>query len=108
LPLAEPDKFAQDLGAACDRVVLDHYLLGDGSKHGLRTKRTGFPKMLEDAGFAEWNGLGKFWEVKGVFDRVLGPDRVLISADGFNSVGQAARREKNVDASCASGLPTGI
>jgi DNA repair photolyase len=108
LPLADRQKFAQDLAAACDRVILDHYLLGDGSNHGLRTKRTGFPKMLEDAGFAEWNGLGKFWEVKGVFDRVLGPHRVLISADGFNSVGQAARREKSIDASCASALATGI
>jgi DNA repair photolyase len=108
LPLDDPAKFAQDLGAACDRVVLDHYLLGDGSQHGLRTKRTDFPRMLEDAGLGEWNGLGKFWEIKGVFDRVLGPDRVLISADGFNSVGQAACRGKSVDTCCASALVTGI
>lgn len=88
LPLADPEMFAEDLGAACDRVVLDHYLLGDGSKNGLRTRRTGFPKMLEAVGLAEWNDLEKFWEVKGMFDRILGPDRVQVSAAGFNSVGQ--------------------
>jgi DNA repair photolyase len=88
LPLANPEKFAQDLGVVCDRVVLDHYLLGDGSKNGLRTRRTGFPKMLEDAGLGEWNDLRKFWHIKSLFDHVLGPDRVLVSADGFNSVGK--------------------
>src|SRR5262249_26584522 len=87
LPLADPERFARTLGEVSDRVILDHYLLGDGSKNGLRTKRTDFPKMLEDAGFGEWNRLEKFWEVKAVFDKVLGPGRVLVSAEGFNAVG---------------------
>ena len=90
LPLADPEAFARELSAACDRVVLDHYLLGDGSPGGLRTKRTRFPQLLEQAGFSEWNQLAKFWDVKAAFDRILGPGRVLVSADGFNSVGQAA------------------
>jgi DNA repair photolyase len=92
LPIADPEQFAHDVGEACDRVVLDHYLLGDGSPGGLRTKRTRFPAMLEEAGYGEWNRLEKFWEVKAVFDRVLGADRVFVSADGFNAVGTTPRR----------------
>jgi hypothetical protein len=91
LPPADPEAFARDLGTEYDRVILDHYLLGDGS-HGLRTRRTDFPRMLERAGFGEWNDLAKFWEVKAVFDRVLGSRRVLVKADGFNSVGTAKPR----------------
>ncbi len=87
LPIADPERFARDLGEACDRVILDHYLLGDGSPGGLRTKRTDFPRLLEEAGFGEWNQLEKFWEVKAAFDRAIGPARVLVSADGFNRVG---------------------
>jgi len=89
LPLAEPGRFAEELGSACDRVVLDHYLLGDGSPGGLRTKRTRFPEMLERAGFGEWNHLAKFWEVKATFEQVLGAGRVLVSKDGFNAVNSA-------------------
>jgi hypothetical protein len=90
LPLANPENFARLLGGACDRVVLDHYLLGDGSKNGLRTKRTAFPAMLEAAGFGEWNGLAKFHEVRGVFERVMGAGRVHVSKAGFNAVGTRA------------------
>jgi DNA repair photolyase len=92
LPLSDPKQFANELDEACDRVILDHYLLGDGSPGGLRTKRTPFPAMLEAAGFGEWNRLEKFWEVKAVFDRVLGAGRVFVSIDGFNAVGTNPRR----------------
>ncbi len=88
LPVSDPEGFARRLGEAADRVILDHYLLGDGSKHGLRTRRTNFPRLLEAAGFGEWNHLAKFWEVKAVFDRLVGQARVLVSADGFNAVGR--------------------
>jgi DNA repair photolyase len=86
LPLADPEAFARRLDEACDRVILDHYLIGDGS-NGLRTRRTDFPRLLEMAGFGEWNRLEKLWEVKAVLDGVLGPSRVLVSRDGFNAVG---------------------
>ena len=46
MPLANPEAFAVRLDEACDRVILDHFLLGDGSKNGLRTKRTGFIELL--------------------------------------------------------------
>jgi hypothetical protein len=87
MPLADVERFARNLGEVCDRVILDHYLLGDGSPGGLRTMRTNFPELLEASGFGEWNRLDKFWDVKATFERVLGPDRVLVSAEGFNTVG---------------------
>jgi DNA repair photolyase len=85
LPLANVTSFAQSLDQAADRVVVDHYLLGDGSKGGWRTRQTEFPQLLEGAGLAEWNSLDKFWQVVSTFRTVLGADRVLVSEAGFNT-----------------------
>lgn len=87
LPLADPRGFAGQLDAACERIILDHYLLGDGSKNGLRTKRTSFVQRLEQAGYAEWTTLEKFWQIRDILAGVLGTDRVLVSRAGFNAVG---------------------
>ena len=84
-PIEDVPLFAENLRDACDRVIFDHYLLGDGSS-GLRTKRTQFPEMLTEAGYGEWNTLEKFDEVVKVFKQFLGTERVLISADGFNAI----------------------
>jgi DNA repair photolyase len=87
LPLADPETFARQLDAGCVRVIVDHYLIGDGSK-GLRTKRTDFEQRLVQAGFAEWTRLDKLWEVRDLLARVLGAERVLVSCEGFNAVGR--------------------
>jgi DNA repair photolyase len=87
LPLADPMAFARRLDAACDRVVLDHYLIGDGSAGGWRTRKTGFPEHLAAAGFGEWNGLARFHEVRDLLAGVLGAERVLVGCEGFNAVG---------------------
>jgi DNA repair photolyase len=85
-PLSDPTGFAHRLDSACDRVILDHYLIGDGSKNGFRTKRTGFGELLEAAGYSEWTGLEKLWEVRDLMSKILGRDRVLVSCEGFNAV----------------------
>jgi hypothetical protein len=87
LPLADPEDFARRLDAACDRVVVDHYLIGDGSPNGWRTRRTNFAERLEQAGFGEWNALAKLWEVRDILADVMGPSRVLVGCEGFNAVG---------------------
>ena len=71
LPLADPSSFARRLDAACDRVILDHHLIGDGSPGGWRTRRTGFPERLSSAGFGEWNELAKLHEVRDLLASVL-------------------------------------
>jgi hypothetical protein len=86
LPLADPLAFARRLDATCDRVILDHYLIGDGSPGGWRTRRTGFPDRLAAAGFGEWNELAKLHEIRDLLIGVLGADRVLVGCEGFNAV----------------------
>ena len=86
LPLDDPERFANELEHACTRVILDHYLLGDGSKEGHRTKQTAFPRMLREAGYEEWMTLDKFHEIVDVFRTVFGgPERVGVSREGFNA-----------------------
>jgi DNA repair photolyase len=101
LPIAGVEAFARRLDAACDRVIVDHYLIGDGSKRGWRTKRTNFPKLLEEAGFGEWTKLEKMKEVQAVLAGILGPSRVLESREGFNAVG--SRVSPQPCCSCAMG-----
>lgn len=90
LPLVDPSGFARRLEAACDRVILDHYLIGDGSPtgNGQRTRRLGFEQRLIDQGFAEWTRLDKLWMIRDLFRDVMGANRVLIGCEGFNAVGK--------------------
>lgn len=86
LPLDDPERFANELEQACTRVILDHYLLGDGSKEGQRTKQTALPRLLREAGYEEWTTLKKFHEIVDVFRTVFGgPERVGVSREGFNA-----------------------
>ncbi len=86
LPLDNPRAFAESLRGCCDRVILDHYLLGDGSRDGHRTNRTNLPSLLIEAGFKEWTRLEKFREVVEVFREVFGdPERIGVSQSGFNN-----------------------
>ncbi len=87
LPIDDPGAFARRLGEAADRVLLDHFLLGDGSPNGLRTQRTGFPARLEAAGLSAWTSLDRFEEICATFRDVLGSERVLVSCEGFNAPG---------------------
>jgi DNA repair photolyase len=102
LPLGNPEAFAHSLDQACDRVIVDHYLIGDGSPNGWRTRRTTFAKRLEQAGFGSWNTLAKLWEIRDLLAGVLGEKRVLVGCDGFNSVGlSAAKLERRL---CTDGV----
>ncbi|MHC4407942.1 MAG: radical SAM family protein [Planctomycetota bacterium] len=83
LPLADPKGFAAMLDDSCSRIILDHYLLGDGSKNGARTKRRGLPAILEEQGLAEWTGLAPFEEFAELCRHLLGAERVGISREGF-------------------------
>lgn len=102
LPLNDPRRFAEQLEAACDRVILDHYLLGDGSPNGQRTRQTRLPMLLEADGHAAWTGLDLFWDVVGLFREVFGPQRVGVSRAGFNE----AHAGTSVDQSTTSAPAT--
>ena len=84
LPLDDPRRFATELERASTRVILDHYLLGDGSKEGQRTKQTALPRLLRETGYGEWTTLRKFQEIVDLFREVFaGHERVGVSRDGF-------------------------
>jgi DNA repair photolyase len=85
LPVANPKAFAHQLDKACDRVILDHYLIGDGSPNSWRTNRTTFANQLEHAGFGASNEMTKLWEIRDVFAGVLEEERVLIGCEGFKA-----------------------
>jgi DNA repair photolyase len=89
LPLLDPHEFAERVNNVADYVILDHFLLGDGS-NGTRTSSYKYfieplPIILYKNGYLEWNGLDKFYEIVDIFKDVLGANRVGISREGFNS-----------------------
>jgi DNA repair photolyase len=87
LPVGDLDAFAARLDRACDRVVVDHFLLGDGAQ-GARTRRTRFIELLEANGFGRWARLEAMEQVASGLRAALGPERVGVSAAGFNDVGR--------------------
>jgi DNA repair photolyase len=46
LPIADPDAFFARIGACADGVVVDHFIGGDGSPDGSRTRRTALPEAM--------------------------------------------------------------
>jgi DNA repair photolyase len=83
LPLRDPLAFARALDRSCDFVIVDHYLVGDGSRNGARTKARGFPAMLQSAGFGAWTRIEALEETAALFRRVLGAERVGVGREGF-------------------------
>lgn len=89
LPIAEPTRFARVLDEVADFIICDHYLLGDGSPQGARTRRAKphapkpLPQLLVEAGFEEWTRLDTFERAVACIRRVVGHERVGVCSDGF-------------------------
>ena len=89
-PVQDIEEFARRLDVSCRYVVVDHFLLGDGSRNGARTRRRRpvddmtFPELLERAGFGEWATLEPMKGVVETFRRILGEERVGVSQQGFH------------------------
>jgi hypothetical protein len=86
LPLADSEGFARRLDRAADRIILDHFLIGDGSPGGSRTRRTGYIRRLQSTGLEAWAALDRLWEFRDLAAGVLGLDRVLVGCAGFNTL----------------------
>jgi DNA repair photolyase len=88
-PVLDVESFAKRLEQASTYAVLDHYLIGDGSRGGSRTKQRlvmagrSFPDLLVQAGYEEWTRLEALDRVREEFTRVFGEERVGISKEGF-------------------------
>ena len=81
LPIADPDRFFGRIAEVADSVVIDHFLGGDGSVNGARTKRTALPQAMR-AVAPESIDLAYRQRMAEVAQRHL-PGRVGICIDGF-------------------------
>lgn len=81
LPIADPDTFFARIAECADAVVLDHFIGGDGSPDGGRTRRTRLPVVMEEVlpGAASLAYRDAMVEVA---SRWL-PGRVGVGASGF-------------------------
>lgn len=81
LPIADPEGFFARIAAAADAVVLDHFIEGDGTPTGARTRRTALPAAIARIA-PEALELAYRDRMAEVAARFL-PGRVGIGRDGF-------------------------
>jgi DNA repair photolyase len=81
LPIERPDAFFAAIADAADGVVLDHFIGGDGSADGARTRRTALPDAMAaiDPHSISLRYRDEMIEVA----RRIMPGRVGVGADGF-------------------------
>lgn len=81
LPIRDPESFFRRVARCADAVVIDHFIRGDGSADGSRTRRTGLPGAMA-AVSAESVDLAYRERIVETAERYL-PGRVGVSVDGF-------------------------
>ena len=81
LPIGDPHAFFQRVGDTADAVVIDHFIGGDGSADGARTRRTALPAAMEqqEPGSARLAYRDRMITLA----RTLLPGRVGVGAAGF-------------------------
>jgi DNA repair photolyase len=80
-PIAEPQAFFRRLDACADAVVVDHFVGGDGSPGGARTRRTALPAALEQ--LLPGASQPAYRDEVVALARALLPGRVGVGQDGF-------------------------
>lgn len=81
LPIDDPDTFFRTIADVADAVVIDHFIVGDGTPDGHNTKRTGLPASMSqvDPASIQLTYRDKIVEIA----RRHMPGRVGVSMDGF-------------------------
>ena len=82
---SNPKRFAELLDAVADRVIVDTFFLGDGSK-GSRSMHLPVYQMLNEMGEGRLFEPIAHQELLETFRQVLGEERVLLSRYGFNTL----------------------
>jgi len=88
LPIADPERFFARIAQVADAVVIDHFIGGDGTPGGTRTRRTGLPAAMEAAlpGSSE---LAYRERIAAIARRHL-PGRVGVGCPGFAGIYSAS------------------
>lgn len=81
LPIENPESFFSRIAASADAVVIDHFIGGDGSADGSRTRRTSLPTVI-DTLHPGASGLAYRDAMVEIARRHL-PARTGINIDGF-------------------------
>ncbi len=81
LPIARPEAFFERIASTADAVVIDHFILGDGTPTGGKTTRTALPAAMAAVDPAS-TSLG-YRDRRVVRARAIMPGRVGVSAAGF-------------------------
>jgi len=81
LPIEDPRGFFERIAACADACVVDHFIEGDGTPDGSRTRKTPLPEAMEavEAGSTQLAHRDHIVEVA----RQVMPGRVGVGADGF-------------------------
>lgn len=81
LPIDQPERFFADIAAAADAVVIDHFIEGDGTPDGARTRRTVLPEAMARLD-PESVSLEYRDRMVAIARRIM-PGRVGVNIDGF-------------------------
>ncbi len=80
-----PKRFARLAAEAANRVLIDTYFLGDGS-NGRRSCELGMGETYRRLGYERWFVPGAERELVEAMKAELGPERVVMSRDGFLAI----------------------
>lgn len=81
LPIEDPRRFFERIGRVADAVAIDHFIGGDGSREGSRTRRTALPAAMERVRPGS-SQLAYRDEIESIAREIL-PGRVAVGPDGF-------------------------
>jgi DNA repair photolyase len=80
LPFSE--KFAATLASTVNRVTIDDYFMGDGSK-GKRTTSLGIEKLYKEHKLEEWYHPEAYKKLVEELTKIMPKDQIFISQEGF-------------------------
>jgi DNA repair photolyase len=81
-----PERFADLLCEAADRVVIDTFS-GDGAD-GKRTGRRPLPQRFAELGWGDWRDTSQAEKLAELLRERLGPERVGWGKQGFNAIAE--------------------